>query len=251
MAASGHGDVREAGDVRGDDGRGGRECLDEHHPEALAAERRRDEDLRRGELARPHLVGHDPEHVDSRLVEPHAASGGAGTAADRCRSASGGRRCARWISGHARRSTGSPLRASWRPMKTILVLAAGRVGRARGRRRRSGRSRSRGRAISRPTPRPSARRRSAGRSGRAGTPTPGPRRASSRGRRRRARSRRRGTSRTRARRRRWPASSARAGGGRRSAPARGSRGPGRSPAARGRCSAASRSRARRPSGRPG
>ena len=48
----------------------GGERLDEHHPEALPAERRRDEELGGRELARPHVVGDDPEHVDPVLVEP-------------------------------------------------------------------------------------------------------------------------------------------------------------------------------------
>ncbi len=45
------------------------ERLDEHHPEALAPECRRDEQLGGGELAVAHLVRDDPEHVDPVLVE--------------------------------------------------------------------------------------------------------------------------------------------------------------------------------------
>ena len=65
----------------------------------------------------PHLVRDDAEHVDAVVVEPQARVQQAvlqRVGADQTQP----RAVRRWISGHARSSTGSPLRASWRPMKT-------------------------------------------------------------------------------------------------------------------------------------
>src|SRR5581483_11630293 len=70
-------DLRVADDVGGDDGRRRRERFDEDEPEALAAERRRDEQLRPRQLLRSHLVRDNAEHVDAVLVEAEAGAGAA------------------------------------------------------------------------------------------------------------------------------------------------------------------------------
>ena len=59
-------DVAVAGDVGGDDRRAGRERLDQHHPEALAAERRRAEDVGLMKAA-PQLVLGEPAAGLDRL----------------------------------------------------------------------------------------------------------------------------------------------------------------------------------------
>ena len=51
-------------DVRGDDRRRARECAREHHAEALAAERRRDERLCRQQLGRQVVLAQEAEDVD-------------------------------------------------------------------------------------------------------------------------------------------------------------------------------------------
>src|SRR5206468_11721406 len=54
-----------AGDVRGDNRRRAREAAREDHPEALAAERRRDEGLRPKQLLRQLVLGEEAADVDS------------------------------------------------------------------------------------------------------------------------------------------------------------------------------------------
>ena len=119
---------------------------------------------------------------------------------------------ARWISGHARSSVGSPLRWSWRPMKTIVLSRSAGSASARDQ------DAVRDHAV---VARHAARRR-LGRHRRDGDPRvdavhqeapevhrrPHPAEVAVR----RARSRRSGTARTRSRRRRSPASSARGSG---------------------------------------
>ena len=77
--------VAVAGDVGRDDGRRARERAGEHHAEALAAERRGDQSLRRRELGRQGLLGEEAEHVDAvvrdaeaRQQQPHGERVGAG-----------------------------------------------------------------------------------------------------------------------------------------------------------------------------
>ena len=65
--------VAVAGDVRGHHGRRGCERLREHHAEALAAQRRRAEDVRLAEQAPLLLVGHAPGH-DARPRSRAAAA---------------------------------------------------------------------------------------------------------------------------------------------------------------------------------
>ena len=59
-----------AGDVRRDDGKGAREGPRQHHAEALAAERRRDQRLRPREQARQLLLRQEAEDVDARVRDP-------------------------------------------------------------------------------------------------------------------------------------------------------------------------------------
>ena len=171
------------------------------------------------QLGRQLLLGEEAEDVDAVVRDPlpgeqqPTASGSAPTIRSRAP-------VRRRISGQARSSTGSPLRGSCRPMKTIVLLAAGRVGRGRDQHAVRDHLVLAGQPALRRLRAPAPRRRSGGRSGRQGNPRPASPSASSRGRRPRDRWRRAGTSRRRAPRRRSPASSARAGGARRSARAR-------------------------------
>ena len=59
-----------AGDVRCDDGQGAGERARQHHAEALAAERRRDERLRPREQARQLLLRQEAEDVDAGIRDP-------------------------------------------------------------------------------------------------------------------------------------------------------------------------------------
>jgi hypothetical protein len=61
--------VAVAGDVRGHDGRAGREALRQHHPEALAAERRGDQQVSRFEHAPLLGVVDTAEHRHAAIVE--------------------------------------------------------------------------------------------------------------------------------------------------------------------------------------
>ena len=112
-------DAAVARDVGGDDRSRAGERAREHHAEALAAERRRDERLRRQQLLGQLGLREEAEHVDSlaghaqaREEEPHRKRIGADQRA-------AARRSARRTSGQARRSTWRPLRGSCRPTKTI------------------------------------------------------------------------------------------------------------------------------------
>ena len=64
-------DVAITGDVGGHDGGGGGEGLCQNHPEALAAERRRADDMRTSELRALALLGDLPERAHAAIVEHH------------------------------------------------------------------------------------------------------------------------------------------------------------------------------------
>ena len=109
--------VAVAVDVGGEHRQRAAERPGQHHAEALAAERRCDQRLRRGEQRGELVLGEEPDDLDplgcvrSRASSIPTASGSAPAIL----------RVApvrRWISGHARRSTCSPLRGSCRPAKT-------------------------------------------------------------------------------------------------------------------------------------
>src|SRR5919202_1828289 len=85
-------DVPVPGDVGRDDRRRARERAREHHPEALAAERGRDERLPREQLRREGVLVEEAEHVDSvlghalaREQEPYGERVGADDAQPRAR----------------------------------------------------------------------------------------------------------------------------------------------------------------------
>ena len=101
-------------------GRRAGECAREHHAEALAAERRSDEQPSRvSSSSRKGRPGRGSRATSIPSSDTRSASGAAARdsgSAPTMRSRRAGRR---WISGQARSSTGSPLRGSCRPTNTM------------------------------------------------------------------------------------------------------------------------------------
>ena len=176
------------------------------------------------------LLVEEAEHVDAVVrhaqaahEQPDAQRVGADDAQVRARSAAGS-------PATRERSTCRPLRCSWRPAKTMRCSRPRRLGGGRDQHAVRDDLVLAGEPALRRRRAPSRRRRCAGRAGRRGSPTRASRSASSRGRRSRGTCRPSGRCTSRARRCTASASSARAGGGRRSARARAPRGCGRASA---------------------